>query len=63
MGSGGGEPYKGLDGDLYYKKAGRAYRQVCVAHLFFLSVFFCLPLCVAYIFVDGDLYYKKAGRA
>ena len=26
-GSGGGEPYKAVDGDTYYSKNGRAYRQ------------------------------------
>ena len=37
VGSGGGEPYKGLDGDLYYKKAGRAYRQESHERVGFLA--------------------------
>ena len=37
IGSGGGEPYRGLDGDIYYKKNGRAYRQENNERVGFLS--------------------------
>ena len=45
VGSGGGEPYKGLDGDLYYKKAGRAYRQESHERVGFLASKVRFKLC------------------